>query len=196
MLSCLRTILIAVLMVGATTTASQASDLKKEMSEVVASFVGDDVSLSAQELPVTAESESMSGERVGDMLIGLAFLALIYFLGVFFKKSGLPGLEPAVFTGVVMGILMFTVVNTEYWQMESVTADSEGLTIIRYTSSDSSIKWSEVKDIRMDDGSAFPVVTDDASLVLIDEAGEEYPVPRFLVNSDAIASVIKTRLGN
>ena len=129
------------------------------------------------------------------MALGLIVLALAYFGGVFLRNNGLPGLQPAVFTAAVMGVLMFTVVNTEFWQMKSVRADAEGITIERYTSSNSSVRWTEVKAVNVQDGSLFPVVSDDTSLVLVAESGEEFPIPRFLADADGIARAVQFQLG-
>lgn len=136
-------------------------------------FIGDAELPSVPELPFQAESESMTVDRLADVLVALAFLASAFGLGLLLQRNGLPSLQPAVFAACALAGLTFTVVNTGFWQIDGVRADREGVTVSRHTSADPTVAWGDIVEIRLESGELFPLFMDDSQLGVSEPSGKE-----------------------
>lgn len=177
-------------------TAALASLDPAAVRAAVERFAGAGVeSLPVPSLPFTTGIDATAPERVWDVLLGLGVLALLYGVGMLIRGSGRPGVRPWVFAAATLGLLMFTVVDPLFWQLKGVEADESGLTVLRYSASDQHLDWKEVRGVRVDEGSPFPVFSDDTALVLDGPEGEALRVPRLLPGSKEVARLVLDRAG-
>jgi len=147
----------------------------------------------APALPYSTQVASLSSDRFLDVAIIVAVCAALYGLGYLIRESALPSFNPAVFASVGLGVLMFTVVNPVFWKLQGVTVDDEGLVCEYWSGADRRIAWTDVAEVRVDEGGIFPVFTDDRALVLTDANGDEYPIPGMLPGAAEVAAVVAAK---
>lgn len=157
-----------------------------------AEFVG--VALPAvPALPYSTQVATLSPDRFLDVALVLVVCAALYGLGYVIRESALPSFSPTVFASVCLGVLMFTAVNPVFWKLQGVTVDDEGLVCEYWSGADRRIAWSDVAEVRVDEGGIFPVFTDDRALVLTDANGDEYPIPGMLPGAAEVAAVVDAK---
>jgi len=143
-------------------------------------------------LPFSAPVEAAAVSRMLDSGLVLGLMAAILGIGRLALGTW-KDTRPMLATAVILGILMWTVVNPAFWEVEKVTADQTGVTVVHYQGEDPHIAWADIKDIRLAEGMAFPVFTDDRTLVLVNANGGSVAVPRFATGAEEIAALISAR---
>lgn len=151
-------------------------------------FVGEALP-AASDAAVTGEVDFSSLTRLADLSLAVGVCVGLYFIGRLIHRS-LPKVRPAVFASATLAILMFTTINTAWYQVASVSVDAEGLTIMRYSVSDLHITWGDVKSVEVVGGSAFPAFADDRMLRLTGGDGDTYDIPRYVDRAPEIAAFI------
>jgi len=143
-------------------------------------------------LPLELEVVAMTGARALDVLLFLAFIGLVFGLGAWLRAAALPRLRPVVLTACVLAAVMFFAFSSTFWQLSGIALDEDGVTMKRHVQSDVRLAWDEIHTIRFDSGRLFPLVMDDASLVLADAEGDRAVViPRFLPGAAEAAAWVE-----
>ena len=140
-------------------------------------------------LPLIVQPDFAAGARIGDVLILLGLVGLLLGVG-FLLRSVLTRVRPEVFTAGVMAVLLFTVINPLFWQLATVTADSTGVQVARYSASDLQVRWEDLREVRVEGGDLFPIVQDDTALRLVGAGGEHVDIPRYLAGAPALAAAV------
>ena len=177
-----------------------------EGADAVQTWLGNDAELPApgaeqepgqtRELDeVAIEADHAAGSRVADVIFGLAFIGILYLLGWGIQKLALEQVKPWIFASVCLGILMFTAVNPIWWQFAGLKMDESGVEVTRNAASDTQVTWDDLTEVRVEDGKAFPVFTDDTMLVLV-AGDDEVRIPRYVPNAEAVAAYVLAHLPN
>lgn len=146
--------------------------------------------LGAQALPITSAVDFSSTPRILDVLLALGTIAGLFGVGALIRSSGAKALSPAVFTSGVLAVLFFTLVDPIFWQLASVTATNKGLEVAKYSASDVELAWKDVEHVRLEEGSAFPLFSDDGRIVVQGKDGTIVEIPRFLPEAPALAAAV------
>ncbi len=176
---------------AAPAVAAGDADLRTRAKAAVSEFLGEGQPLPPEPiLPLEASQDFATGERLLDTGILLLVILCAFGVGVALRNGPLPKLPPVVFAACFIALLMLTLLNDSFWQLDSVTIDAKGVSIERHAGSDQSIAWAAITDVAVAGGSAFPMVQDDRSLRLVDADGETYDIPRFLPGAPEAAAAV------
>lgn len=176
-------------------TAASGSELHTKAKAAVTEFLGAEQPLPPEPiLPLEAAQDFAAGERLLDTGILILLLVVAFALGTALRNGLLPKLPPAVFAMGVIVVLMFTLLNDSFWQLDTVTIDANGVTIERYAAPNQRIEWSAITDVQVAGGSPFPVVQDDRALRLVGGDGETYDIPRFLPGAPEAGAAVLAAL--
>ncbi len=145
---------------------------------------------SPPDLPFTTGMVALNPDRLMDGVLVLIVIGTLYGSGWAIRRSLVSRFRPAVFTLACLAALMFTVVNPLFWELQSVTVMDEGLTCSFWSGEEQHIAWDDLASVHVDQGRPFPRFMDDSALVLLDSAGQAFPVPAFLPGSDQVAAVV------
>ncbi len=149
------------------------------------------------ELPLRVDVAAMTAERAADLGLFLALIALVYLGFRLLRDAALPNLRPYVGTSVVLAAVMFGAMDEGLWNLAGLDADAAGLTMRRHVGADVRLPWADVASVRFDRGDPWPVVTDDARLVLA--AADDGPVvnvPSSLPDAAGLARLIARKVAS
>lgn len=132
------------------------------------------------------------GALVGDVLILLATIAALYFG---FKTVSR---HPWIPTSISLAILFYAAVDRSWWNTARVVVDEVGVRLepwIGWTGDELVLPWGEVTGFTCEGGALFPVISDDARVVLHGRDNiSKIEIPRYLEPFPDFARVIADRV--
>jgi len=144
------------------------------------------------EAQLTLAPPNFSKEKALDVLVALLFIAVLYGIGRLFKAAA-PNFQPLALVGLGVAVVAVFFTNRAFYEFKSATADERGVTVSRYVGDEERIEYEEVKEVRVEPGSLFPVFSDDRMLVLVGE-GRQVSIPFFVPERERLGALLKARL--
>lgn len=141
------------------------------------------------------------GALLGDALILLALIAALYFGFKIISR------HPWIPTSISLAVLFYAAVDRAWWNTARVVVDEAGVSYRPWMGDDVFIAWGEVLGFSCEGGSLFPIVSDDARVVLHGRKGPEradadsateniskIEIPRFLDRFPELARVVADKV--
>ena len=171
-------------------TPGGRDQLVTQAREAVAELLGRVPGDVAQSLPLSASLHPLAVERVLDALVLVAIAVGLVGLGHALRASEWPRLRPAVFASGALAVVLYGAVNPAFWRVAAVRVDRDGVTLLRYATSDRRVRWRDVTAVSVRRGAPLPVFQDDRALRLTPRSGAPLDIPRFVPGVERVLAAI------
>lgn len=132
------------------------------------------------------------GALFGDVAILLATIAILYFA---FKAISS---HPWIPTSISLAIILYAALDRAWWNTARIVVDELGVREVRWvewSGAETFIPWGEVAGFTCEGGSLFPVISDDARVVLHGRDNiSKIEIPRYLHPFPEFARVVMDKV--
>ncbi|NOZ02084.1 MAG: hypothetical protein GXP54_09375 [Deltaproteobacteria bacterium] len=180
---------VVLLLTTAPARSLQASPNPKTAHLAITAFLNGDPLPDSVALPIDTGPQGPDSGRAWDVLLGLGVIAALLGIGFAIKK-GQDRFNPILFTALILGLLYFFAVDDLFWKFAGVRVDEQGIAVKDHLTEPRMMKWSDLDDVSVSSGKAFPFFMDDTQIVLRAKDGTTLRIPRWVPKRGEIGRAI------